>query len=102
TSARKVALFCEGRSPEPDERFVAECGPPTDAEAARVAVAVRRAVANIGSVDPAFIRAADLYPDQLGVLPLWDSMDWLAFFMELEKELGTRISEQEVAQPLFD
>jgi acyl carrier protein len=96
TANQKVAAFCEGRSRQADEEFTADCGLPAEPLAARVAVAVRRAVANIGSVDPLFIRAADLYPDQLGVLPLWDSMDWLAYLMELEKELGTRFSEEEL------
>src|SRR5947209_2219558 len=88
---RKVAAFCEGRSGQPDDEFIAGCGLPPEPEAARVALAVRRAVAVIGSVDPRFIRADDVYPDQLGVLPLWDSMDWMAFTWELEKQLGTRL-----------
>src|SRR5262249_49482791 len=77
--AQKVAAFCAGRPPEADEAFAADCGVAGDAEEERIAVAVRRAVAVIGSVDPHFIRAADVYPKDLAVLPFWDSIDWLAF-----------------------
>ncbi len=101
SAERKVAVFCVGRSRQPDDPFIAECGLPSDAEAARIAVAVRRAVADIGSIDPEFIRADDAYPDQLGVLPLWDSMDWIAFLMALEEQLGTRLSEEEAMAQLF-
>jgi hypothetical protein len=93
SAERKVAAFCEGRSRQPDDQFVAECGLPNDPEAARVALGVRRAVANIGRVEREFIRADDLYPDTLGVLPLWDSMDWAAFTFELEDQLGTRLTD---------
>jgi hypothetical protein len=92
---RKIATFCEGRSKQSDDEFLAACGLPSDPEAARVALAVRRAVAAIGSVDPQFIRAEDAYPDQLGVLPLWDSMDWFAFTLELEEQLGQRLPDPE-------
>src|SRR3712207_8437464 len=61
------------------------------ADAARVALAVRHAVANVGLVDPLFIRADDRAEGELAVLPLWDSMDWVEFVMELEAQLGTRL-----------
>jgi acyl carrier protein len=96
----KIAFFCEGRSKQPDEDFIAACALPSDPEAARVAVAVRRAVAEVGSIDPEWIRAEDVYPDQLGVLPLWDSMDWLSLFLALERELKTKISNEEADQLL--
>jgi hypothetical protein len=101
TTNQKIARFCEGRSKQPDDQFIAECGLPPDPEAARIAVAVRRAVADIGSIDPEFICADDAYPDQLAVLPLWDSMDWMAFLWALEEQLGTRLSEQEAMAQLF-
>jgi hypothetical protein len=88
---RKVAAFGEGGSEQSDDEFLAACGLPPDLEAARAALAVPRAVAAIGSVDTEFIRAEDAYPDQLGVLPLWDSIDWFAFTWELEERLGQRL-----------
>jgi acyl carrier protein len=101
TAHMKVAEFRAGRTRQPDDQFVADCGLAPRSEAARVALAVRRAVASIGLIDPLYIRAGDAYPDQLGVLPLWDSMDWVALVMELEQELDTRITDEEAAQ-LFD
>lgn len=88
TKQQKVAAFCKDRVPQSDEQFICECGLPDDPEAARIGMAIRRAVANVGVVDHRFIRADDSYPDTLGVLPLWDSMDWLQFALEVEKELG--------------
>jgi acyl carrier protein len=61
-------------------------------------LAVRRTVASIGLIDPQFIFATDMYPDQLAKLPLWDSMEWVEFFLELEQELGTIIPDQEWTQ----
>jgi hypothetical protein len=88
TAGQKVADFRHGRSRQPDEAFLAECGLPDTPGARRVALAVRRAVANVGLVDSQFIRVDDDWPGSLELLPLWDSMDWLAFFLELEEELG--------------
>ncbi len=62
---------------------------PDDPEAVRIALAVRRAVAGVGLIDPSFIRASDRFPEELGVLPLWDSMDWMSLILELERELET-------------
>ena len=87
----KVARFREGRSRQPDAEFVAECGLADNSEAFEIAVAVRRAIAGVGLVDPLFIRASDRFPEELGILPLWDSMDWLSLIFELEKETGRRI-----------
>ncbi len=88
TAHAKVADFRAGRSRQPDEQFVAECALPDDPEASRIAVGVRRAVASVGLVDPLFIRASDRFPEELGALPLWDSMDWIALILALEEELG--------------
>ena len=95
TDEQRAAAFCQSRSRQSDDEFASACLLPADPEARRVAIAVRRAIARIGKVDPEFIRADDLYPDQLGALPLWDSMDWLAYFMELEHELGLIITDKQ-------
>jgi hypothetical protein len=89
--SQKVAAFCKGRSRQSDEQFVVDCALLPDPAVTRVAIAVRRAVAAVGTVDPQFIRADDVYPGTLDVLPLWDSMSWLEFILALEEELGTRI-----------
>lgn len=84
----KVNDFRQGRTRQPDREFLADCGVEPGTEAARIALAVRRAVAGIGLVDPLFVRVADSYPGTLELLPLWDSMDWLALQLEIRRELG--------------
>lgn len=84
----KVDDFREGRTRQSDSDFLADCGLTLGTEAAEVALVVRRAVAGVGLINPLFIRADDSYPGTLEVLPLWDSMDWLAFVLEVERELG--------------
>ena len=91
TAHDKVADFRKGRVRQPDDLFVAECELPGDPDSSRIAVGVRRAVAGIGLIDPLFIMASDRFPEDLGVLPLWDSMDWLSLVFELEKELDQKI-----------
>lgn len=87
TAHDKVDEFRVRRSRQPDPEFLAECDLPDGAEAVRVALAVRRAVGSVGLVDPLFIRASDRFPEELGVLPLWDSLDWMGFVLALEWEL---------------
>jgi hypothetical protein len=101
SAEQKVAFFCKDRAPQSDEQFLAECHLPADPEADRVALAVRRAVANMGSIDPTFIRADDVYPDQLAMLPFWDSIDMMAYLWELEEQLGTRFTQAELKGPDF-
>lgn len=87
TAHDKVDEFRAQRSRQPDPEFLAECDLPDGPEAVRVALAVRRAVGSVGLVDPLFIRASDRFPEELGVLPLWDSLDWISFVLALEWEL---------------
>ncbi len=84
----KVDDFRRGRTRQPDDEFLADCGVQPGTETARIALAVRRAVAFIGLVDPLYVRATDSYPGTLELLPLWDSMDWFSLQMEIERELG--------------
>src|SRR3981081_4388208 len=91
TAHCKVYDFCEGRTRQANEEFLADCGIEPGAEAARIALAVRRAVAGIGLVDPLYVRVADSYPGALELLPLWDSMDWAALQFEIERELGQKV-----------
>ena len=101
SSEQKVAFFCKDREPQSDDQFLAECGLPADPEATRATLAVRHAVANLGLVPPEFIRADDVYPDQLGMLPFWDSIDMMAYIWELEEQLGTRFTLEELEGPNF-
>jgi hypothetical protein len=98
TPEQQVAEFCKDRSRESDKEFLAACCLPEEIDAARIAIAVRRVIANLGKVDAQFIRHDDKYPAQLGKLPMWDSIEWLEFFLQLEDELGVRISEAQMRE----
>ena len=90
-----MAEFTNGRTPQPDTSFLADCQLPALADAERVALIVRALVAEEGSVDPRFIFATDRYPEDLEILPSWDSPDWLDFIMRLEEKLDVRISDRD-------
>lgn len=92
----RVAEFTQGRTPQPDAAFIADCQFPAVPEAERVALTVRAMVAEEGSVDPQFIFASDRYPEELEILPSWDSPDWLEFIMRLEEQLNIRIADRDV------
>jgi hypothetical protein len=68
----KVAAFCRDREPQRDEEYVSSCVSGGAPDLSRVAIAVRRTVARVGRVEPEFIKADDVYPDQLETLPTWD------------------------------
>lgn len=94
----KVAEFKQGRNRQADADFLRDLGIGDNPEEREVALAVRRSVANVGLIDPLYIRADDRARDELSVLPLWDSMDWVALLMELEDELGLSIPDKEAQQ----
>jgi acyl carrier protein len=88
---KKVAEFTAGRTPQSDEVFLVGCELPTDPDATRCALAVRKVFAEEGSVDSTFIFATDRFPEDLGILPFWDSIDRIDVALHLEKELGVKI-----------
>ncbi len=97
-SHRKVADFRRGRERQSDDAYLADLGIADQPLEREVALAVRRAVANVGLVDPLYIRADDRARDELSVLPLWDSMEWVALLLELEDELSLAIPDREAEQ----
>jgi hypothetical protein len=88
TAQEKAAEFKSIRDPQPDDVFLAECALPPTEYARRVALTVRRSVAEYGMVDPLYIRADDRYPEQLSALSGWDSLDFLDWRIRFERELG--------------
>jgi acyl carrier protein len=96
----RVAEFTKGRTPQSDDVFVAECGLPDDPEARRVAIGVRQVFAEEGSVNPQFIFATDRYPEDLEILPSWDSLDTVDLLMRVEEKLNIRIPDSD-AERLF-
>ena len=93
---QKIDGFCQRHAPQADVEFLRECGITENIEAARIALGVRRAVAKLGLVEPEFVAKTDDYPGSLEVLPFWDSIDVFAFLLELENELGVRLSEKDI------
>jgi acyl carrier protein len=95
TAHAKVERFRSNRTRQVDEDFLAECEIIPGSDRARIALGVRRCVADAGLIDSAFIRPTDRFPDDLGVLPLWDSMDFLDLVIRLERELNISFESHE-------
>lgn len=91
TAAEMSAAFVETRSAAADEEFIANCDLPNTQLARETALCVRRSVAAYGVVAPEFIATTDRYPDDLKDLAGWDSLDFLAWVFELERELEESI-----------
>jgi acyl carrier protein len=96
TAEEMASAFAATRAPQTDEEFIRECGLADDAEAAALALAVRRSVASYGMVDSQLIRATDRYTEELSALSGWDSPDLLSWWCDLEQELGRRVPAEEV------
>src|SRR5437879_4562457 len=80
-----AADFARLHPPQSDAEFLAECGL---AAAPAAALAVRRSVASYGMVAADHIRPDHTYPGALEELSGWESLDFVAWIMELERELG--------------
>lgn len=94
TADEMAADFACSRTCEQDEKFISDCDLPETELAKRVAIAVRRSVANYGMVESEFVYASDKYPDELIELSGWDSIDFVGWLLELEKELGVLVPSQ--------
>ena len=113
TADEMAADFAAERSTLADEDFVSACDLPNNPLATRIALAVRRSVASYGMIEPGYIYAEDVYPDQLIELSGWESIDFLGWVLELEKELrvplpsgvlddiGLSFSVKELAQRVY-
>lgn len=91
TAHGKVETFRKGRVRQTDDDFLVQCGL-SKSEWREDALAVRRAVAHLGLIDPLLIHASDRFPEDLSELPVWDSMDWLTLYFEIEYQLGRKVS----------
>ncbi len=74
-----------------DEEFLRACEIPDDPLKIALALAARRAIAKLATVPPETIRATDTFARDLIELPYWDSLDWLGFIFEVERECGHRV-----------
>ncbi len=83
----KASDFALRFPPQSDAVFLDECGLPADAESTSIALAVRRSVASYGAVTADCVRADHSYPGDLELLSGWDSLDFVGWVLELEREL---------------
>ena len=88
--------FCDARTPQPDDEFVAGCG--VFGAEAKVAIGVRHVIAKLGDVEPHFIHYDDPFQGRIDLLRFWDSLDEVAIVLELENELGVRFSDDQAAK----
>jgi hypothetical protein len=88
--ARQAARFKLGREPQPDDEFITRCGFEPGGKTAGLALIVRRVIGECGSLDPAYIRDDDRWPEELGKLDFWDSIDLLHFVFSVEHATGRR------------
>jgi acyl carrier protein len=98
TAAEMAADFTATRESQSDQNFIAACGLPDDGIAWETAIAVRRSVAAYGMVSREYIAISDRYPDELINLSGWDSLDFLAWILELEKELDEPVPPEAYAE----
>jgi hypothetical protein len=92
TADEMAVLFAQRFPAQTDADFLAECKLGDNRGAVRIALAVRRSVARYGMVSPEHIRAGHSYPGELESLSGWDSLDFLAWLFELERELDQKIN----------
>lgn len=87
----KVHQFKRDRLPESDEDFVHGCA--LSVEDVYVAIGVRRVIARLGDVEPAYIHHNDCFDGDIDLLPFWDSLDSLGIVMEIEEEFGVKLND---------
>jgi hypothetical protein len=71
-----------------DDEFLRQCHVPGEPFAILAALSARRAVASLATVPAETIRPDDSFARDLSQLPFWDSLDWLGFVLEVEKQSG--------------
>lgn len=91
---KKVAEFLRLHEPQADSIFVAECGYESDIEASKIALGVRRCIAEMGGIPPEYIRHDHRFPDDIGNLDFWDSIDEIGFLVELEANFNRRLPDE--------
>ena len=78
------------RPPMSEGAFLKECQVPDEPFATRAALAARAAIASLATVPSDAIYPADTFIE-LQRLPFWDSLDWLGFVLEVEKQSGAEL-----------
>jgi len=95
SSAHRVAEYRLTHAPQESDDFVRACNLPAHSQASAIALAVRDAIAELGAIDPVYIRADDSFDDDLATLPFWGSLDTVGVVLALEQHLSIRISDDD-------
>jgi acyl carrier protein len=98
---RKAERWPIEREPQDDATFLTACGFAPDSPEAAIAFTVRRVIAELGVVKPAEIHAEDRWPEELGTLDFWDSIDLLHFIFSIELAAGAKIPVDEGLRTFF-
>jgi acyl carrier protein len=98
---RQASRFKSGRTLLSDEEFIARCGFEPETTAASLAVVVRRVIGECGSVEPTYIRPDDRWPEDLGKLAFWDSIDLFYFIFSVEEATGRRLNPDDELRHAF-
>lgn len=101
TKARQADRFKANRTPQPDQEFVARCGFDPGGTSAVLALTVRRVIGECGSLEPTYIRDDDRWPEDLGKLDFWDSIDLLHFIFSVERAVGKKFRRNEDMEVFF-
>lgn len=89
---QQIAAFTARRVPQSERDFIADCGLGKNARDVQIAIAVRQSVARSCGVEPAYIRAHDVFSGELYALWGEDSLDSIGFYIDLEARLEARLA----------
>ncbi len=91
--------FIGARSAQSDDDFLARCE--LNRGHADAAIRVRAAIATLAGVEPGYVHAEDTFDGDLAHFDFWGSLDSVAIVLELEKQMGIPISDEQ-AQRIVD
>ena len=95
SSVQLVAGYKSAHLPQDDDDFVRGRSLPTHPRSSAIALGVRAAIAELGKIDVAYIRASDRFDRDLVCLPFWGSLDTIGVVLALERNLGVTICDDE-------
>jgi acyl carrier protein len=101
SGARKAERFKTGRAPQEDSNSIKACGYQPESDQGALALTIRRVIGECGKVDSQYIRAEDRWPEDLGALTFWDSIDLLDFVFRIEKATGIKFYRNEEIQSYY-
>lgn len=74
-----------------DHDFLSSCEIPEEPLPVEVALAVRKAIAELGTVSSETIRPVDTFAHDLAQLPFWDSLDWMDLVLGIEEKFDGKV-----------